>query len=132
MGNGSPHESCLVHTKVQADIDKLYKETTKCSGDRKEIWGEMGKKSNTKFICWVIGIIVSIFMAFMTTGFYVLSAQISTHTSALKETTSQMSDQLLTVKTDTEVIKTQIGNLDSQIEKLDKRVERIEHNNKKK
>lgn len=125
MGNGSPHESCLAHSKVQSDIDKVCRETGECNEDRKEIWNGVNKKPDTKLMCWIIGIIISIFMAFMSTGFYVLSSQISAQTI----TTNRMSNKLVTVKTDTEVIKVQIGNLSSDVEKIDKRVERIEHKN---
>ena len=115
MGNGSPHESCLVHSKIQADIDKVCRETGECSDDRKEIWNEVNNKPSTKLMCWIIGLIVSIFMAFMSTGFYFLSSQMSAQASSqketanhLKETTDQISNQLATVKTDIEVIKVQI------------------------
>ena len=131
MGNGSAHESCLKHAKIQADIDKVCRETGECAEDRKEIWNGVNDKPSTKLMCWIIGIIVSIFMAFMSTGFYVLSAQISTHTSSLESSASQMSTKLSTVKTDTEVIKTKINSLNLQVEKIEKRVERIEYNNNK-
>jgi len=128
MGNGSPHETCLVHTKIQADIEKVCRETGECNEDRKAIWSEVGKKPTIRLMCWVVGIIVSIFMAFMSTGFYVLSAQISGNTNNLKK----VDDKISEVTTKVEVIKTQTDSIDRQLEKIDKRVERIEHNNKQK
>ena len=122
MGNGSAHESCLKHAKIQADIDKVCRETGECADDRKEIWNEVNNKPSTKLMCWIIGIIVSIFVAFMSTGFYFLSSQISVDAITLKE----VADRVSTVKTDTEILKVQSRNLNSNFEKH----ERSKHNSK--